>query len=67
MGKYQKKKMWNLVLSKPENHNLRHKTAITTKFEFGRKKKHSLIADPKLQVVQIKIKLEAKFNKPFFI
>ena len=30
-------------------------------------KEHSLIADTKLQVDQIKRKMEAKFNKPFFI
>ena len=28
---------------------------------------HSLIADTKLQIDQIKRKIEAKFNKPFFI
>ena len=73
MGKYlkiKKKKMWNLLVSKPEHHNLRRKTAIKTKFEFSRnkrKKEHSLIADTKLQVDQIERKMEAKFNKPFFI
>ena len=60
-------KLWNLVVSKPEHHNLRPKTAIQTKFEFSKKKECSLIADPKLQVDQSKRKLEAKFNKPFFI
>ena len=69
MGKYlkNKKKLWKLVVSKPEHHNLRRKTAIKTKFEFSRKKEHSLIADPKLQDDQSKRKMEAKFNKPFFI
>ena len=61
------KKKWNLVVSKPEHHNLRRKTAIQTKFEFSRKKEHTLIADTKLQVDQIKRKMEANFNKPFFI
>ena len=67
MGKYLKikKKLLNLVVSKPEHHNLRRKTAIKTKFEFGRKKEHSLIDETKLQVDQIKRKMEAKFNKPF--
>ena len=55
-----KKKLWNLVVPKPANHNLRRKTKTTTKFEIGRKKEHSLIADTKL-------KKEAKFKKPFFI
>ena len=50
MGKYKKilKKLWNLVVSKPEHHNLRPKIAIKTKFEFSRKKDNSLIADTKL-------------------
>ena len=59
--------MGNLVVSKPEHHNLRRKTAIKTKIEFSRKKEHSLIADTQLQVDQIKRKMEADFNKPFFI
>ena len=69
MGKYLKikKKMWNVVVSKPEHHNLRRKTAIKTKIEFSRKKEHSSIADTMLKVDQIKRKMEAKFNKPFFI
>ena len=56
--------MWNIVISKPENHNLRRKTAINIKFDFNRKKKQSFIADNKLQVDQIKRKIEANFNKP---
>ena len=40
--------MLNLVLSNPENHILRRKTAIKIEFEFIRKKKHSVIADIKL-------------------
>ena len=40
---------------------------MNTEFEFSRKKEHSLIADTKLQVDQSKRKMEAKFNKPFFI
>ena len=69
MGKYLKIKicLWNLVVSKPEHHNLSCKTTIKTEFEFSRKKKQSLIADTKLQVDQCKRKMEAKFNKPFFI
>ena len=68
MVKYLKiKKNWNQVVSKPEHHNLKRKTAIKTTFEFSREKEHSLIADTKLQVDQIKRKMEAKFNKPFFI
>ena len=54
--------MWNLLVSKPEHHNLRRKTAIRTKFELSRKerkKEHSLIADSKLQIDQIKRKMEA--------
>ena len=50
-----------------EHRNLRQKPAIKTNFEFSRKKEHSLIADTKLQADQIKRKMEAKFNKPFFI
>ena len=59
--------MWKLVVSKPEHRNLWRKTAIKTEFEFSRNKEHSLVADTKLQVDQIKRKMEAKFNKPFFI
>ena len=61
------KKLWNLVVSKPEHHNLNRKAEIKTKSVFSRKKEHSLIADTKLQVDQSKRKMEAKFNKPFFI
>ena len=69
MGKYIKKfkkKLWNLVAWKTEHHNIRRKTTINTKFEFIRKKEHFLIAGTKLQSDQIKRKMEAKFNKPFF-
>ena len=59
--------MWNLVVSKPEHHNLKRKTAINSKLEISRMKEHSLISDAKLQVDQIKRKMEAKFNKQFFI
>ena len=48
------KKMSNLVVSKPDNHKLRCKTAIKIEFEFSRKKKHSFIADTMLQFEQIK-------------
>ena len=58
------KKLRNLVVSKPEHHNLRRKTAEKTNFEFSRQKERSLIADTKLQVDQSKRKVEAKFNKP---
>ena len=50
----------------PEHNNLRRKTAIETEFEF-RKKEHFLMADTKLQGDQSKRKMEAKFNKLFFI
>ena len=51
-----KKKIWNLVVSKPENDNFRLKNAIETKFRISRIKKHSFFADTKLQVDQIKKK-----------
>ena len=54
MGKYLKiKKLWNLVVSKPENPNFRCNTAIKNEFELSRKKKSSFMADTKQQVVQI--------------
>ena len=59
--------MWNLVISKPENHSLRRKTEIKIEFGFNRKKKHSFIADNMPQVDQLKRKTEAKFNKSLFI
>ena len=69
MGQYLKYflKMCNLVISKPENHNLRRKTAIEIKIDFNRKKNHFSLADTKLHVDQIQRKMEAKFSKPFFI
>ena len=51
----------------PDYNNLRRNNGIKTKFEFSRKKDYSLIADTKLQVDQIKRKMEAKFNTPTFI
>ena len=62
-----KKKMLNLMVSKPENHNLRRKTAVEIEVECSRKKKPYFIADTRLQVDQINRKKEAKFNKPLFI
>ena len=59
--------MWNLVISKPKKHNLRRKTEKKIEPDFNRKKKHSFIADNKLQVDQIKRKIEANFNKSLFI
>ena len=52
--------MWNLVVSKPENHNLRCKTTMTIEFEFNKKKKRSLVHDTKLQVDQIRRKVKTK-------
>ena len=67
IGKFQKtKKIWNLIVSKPENNNFRLKNAIDTKFSISRMKKHSFFADAKLQVDQIKKKKEEKFIKPLF-
>ena len=68
MGKCQEKnkksdvKKRNLVVSKPENHNLAGTTAIKTKDLFSRKKKHYFFADTKLKVHQIKRKIMAKTN-----
>ena len=69
MGKYLKIKKKNVKSSsiKASTHNLKRKTAIKTKIEFGRKKEHFLIADTKLQNDEIKRKVKEKFNKPFFI
>ena len=68
MDKYLKsKKMWNLVVSKQENHNWRRETPIKIELYFTRKKKHSFFADTKLQTVQIRRKMEANFNKSIFI
>ena len=66
MGKYLKtKKMWNLVVSYPENRNLSRKTAILIEFDFNRKEKRSIIADWKLQVDQI-MRKTGNFNKSLF-
>ena len=40
---------------------------MKTHFEFSKKEEHSFITDTKLQIDQIKRKMEAKFNKPFFL
>ena len=53
--------MWNLVVSKPEIHTLRSKTAMNFKFDFSRKEKHSLNADTELKNDQIKRKMEVNF------
>ena len=42
--------------AKPENHNLRCKTAVMGEFDFSKKRKHSFIADTMLKIDQIKIK-----------
>ena len=42
------------------SHNLRRKTAIKIEFDFNGKKKHSFIADNKLQVDQRKKKNRGK-------
>ena len=65
-GQIVEKKMLNLVVSKPENDNLRPRAAIKIELEFGRKQKHSFFADTKLQVDQ-NYKKQANLNKPFFI
>ena len=59
--------MWNWVVSKPENANLKCETAIKIEFQFSLKRKHSFIAGTKLQVAQNKRKTEANFNRPLFI
>ena len=61
------KKIWNLVVSKPENNNFRLENAIDNKFQISRMKKHSFSADTKLQVDQIKKKMEEKFIRPLFV
>ena len=65
MGKYVEIKC-EIVVSEPENHNLRRKTAIKIEMDFSRKKKQFLIADKKLQVDQIERKKEANLNKSLF-
>ena len=59
--------MWNLLISKPEKHNLRRKTQIKIEFDFNKMKKHSFIADNKLQVDKNKSKIKAKFEKSFIV
>ena len=60
-------KIWNLVVSKPENNTFRFKTATEKKCQIGRKKTHSFFAETKLEVEQIKKKIEEKLIKPLFI
>ena len=64
------KKIWNLVASKPENHNLTRTTAKKTNIKLNRrqrKKKHFLFADTKLQIDQTNRTIVTKFNKPLTI
>ena len=61
-----KKKLSNLVLSRPEKGNLTLKTAMKIEFHFKGKKKQSFFADNKLQY-QFGRKLVAKSKKLFFI
>ena len=58
--------MRNIVISKPEIHNIRRKTAIENKLLNIGMKRHSFLAGTSLQIVQIKKITEAKFNKPLF-
>ena len=60
-------KIWNLVVSKPENNNFRLKTATDNECLISSKKKQSFFADTKLEVEQIKKKIEEKLIKPLFI
>ena len=55
------------MVSKPENNNLRLKTAVEIKFYINRKKKHSFFDDNKLQGDQFKKEKEENFIKPEFI
>ena len=50
------------VVSNPENHNSMRKTAKKNESYFNRKKKNFLIADNKLQVDQIKRKIERQVS-----
>ena len=65
IGQIPKKRSY-LAISKPENHNVMRKTAINIEFDFNKKNKFSFFAENKLQVDQIKRKVEAKSNKSFF-
>ena len=47
-------KLWNLVVSKPENDKLGRKTAKNLKFYFSRTKIHIFLAHTKPQVDQIR-------------
>ena len=62
------KKLWNLVVSKPENYNLTHKTEKRLNFHSVEKRgKNSFFTNSNLQVDQIQRKIVANFNMPLFI
>ena len=61
------KKIWILVVSKPENNKFSFNTAIETKFKISKMNKHSFFAETELQIDQIKKKKEEKFIKQLFI
>ena len=58
------KEFWNLVISKPEDHNLLRKTAIKIQRFFSKKRKHFSFANTKLQNHKIQEKV---FNKLSFV
>ena len=55
------------MVSKPENNNFGLKTATENKCYISRKKKQSFFADIKLEIEQIRKKVEEKLIKPLFI
>ena len=67
MANILKQKIWNLVVSNPEKNNCRLRAATENKLQISRMKKYSFFADTKLEVEQIKKKIEKKLIKPLFI
>ena len=55
-----------LIVSKPENQNLRHETTVDMNSHINKKKTHSFFANTKLRVDQITKEIKESFKKPFF-
>ena len=55
------------MVSNPEKNNCRLRAATENELQISRMKKYSFFADTKLEVEQIKKKIEEKLIKPLFI
>ena len=55
-----------LIVSKPENLNLRHETTVDMNCHINKQKTQFFFANTKLRVDQITKEIKENFKKPFF-